>query len=136
MRRRMKVVNPETIRNEEMEDNDIMQIANSYNHDLDQPVVKEARRAISITPIVFSDEIDGCIINHTPLDIPLNFFASANLDMLKEGSLDNLSKASLRILNITNMRLTNKLISDFIIQNAFVNVCNVIDHSELVKKRI
>lgn len=135
MRRRMKVVNPETIRNEEMEDNDIMQIANSCSHELNQPPVeKEVRRAISITPIVFSDEIDGCIINHTPLDIPLNFFASANLDMLKEGYLDKLSKASLRKLNITNMGLTDKLISDFIIQNAFVNVCNVIDHSELVKK--
>ena len=135
MRRRMKVVNPETIRNEEMEDNDIMQIANSCNHELNQPPVeKEVRLAISITPIVFSDEINGCITNHTPLDIPLNFFASANLDMLKECSLDKLSKTSLRSLNITNMELISKLISDFIIQNTFINACNVIDHSELVKR--
>ena len=99
MKRRMKVINPETIRNEEMEDNDIMQIANSHDHELNQPVVKEVRQAISLTPIIFTDEFDGCITNHAPLDIPLNFFTSANLDMLKEGSLNKLSKTSLRTLN-------------------------------------
>lgn len=133
MKRKLSI-SPEVIKNEELEDNYISKIDNLKFELANQKSEQMVKPAISITPIVFSEELGNNIINHTPLDIPLNFFAYRNLEMIKNGYWDDLSVSSLNALNVNNLRLVTDLITDFIIQNSFVNICNFVDHSELVKR--
>lgn len=107
---------------EEVEDRDIMTVENSTIATLHQ-LEKESHKVIC--PIVFSEDVNDIITDHSIIDIPLNEFIKGNVICFKSKTA-NLSKEILFSRGYDNNEIATTLLTDFIIQNVFFNACTLI----------
>lgn len=126
--KKVKTINPKVIRNEEIEDEMVNQI-------IEKSDVKDVKSAISIQPIIFSKELNCNLKTSSILDAPLNIFRFMNFEYGGDNNtyLENLNDNSLYNITMDNKYLAAKLATDYIIQNSFINICNMIDNSEFTK---
>lgn len=113
---------------EELEDQMIMDDQEAAVAEL----AEKYRKKNIVNPIIFTSNGELCR-NNMLHDLPINLFAKSNFQTIinADAAIGNLSPVDLYLLDNNSRNIYIRMLNEYILQESFLNFCNVINSSEL-----